>query len=129
MSRMDTGHALELLRHERQRLIALLRDVNAEDPQSESESEAIGELSSADQHSADEASETASRTVELSLREHVGAELAEIDAALARIDAGTYGICEVCGQPIEEERLEAVPYTRFCARDQRIIEQQGRAGV
>ena len=36
----------------------------------------------------------------------------EIDAALARIDEGTYGICEVSGEPIPRERLEAIPWTR-----------------
>ncbi|WP_028279577.1 TraR/DksA C4-type zinc finger protein [Arthrobacter sp. H5] len=40
--------------------------------------------------------------------------ISEVEAALARIDAGTYGSCEVCGQPIAEGRLEARPWTRFC---------------
>lgn len=40
--------------------------------------------------------------------------LEDVDAALARIDDGTYGICEVCGKPIGEARLEALPTTRFC---------------
>ncbi len=40
--------------------------------------------------------------------------LAEIDAALARLDAGTYGICERCGQPITEGRLDARPVARLC---------------
>lgn len=41
-------------------------------------------------------------------------ELAAIDRALARIDAGTYGLCERCGEAIEGRRLEAVPWTRAC---------------
>lgn len=41
-------------------------------------------------------------------------QLAEIDAALARIEAGNYGICEKCRQPIEERRLRAVPTTELC---------------
>ncbi len=40
--------------------------------------------------------------------------LAEIERALARLDAGTYGICENCGQPIAEARLEAMPTARRC---------------
>lgn len=40
-------------------------------------------------------------------------ELAEIDAALRRIDAGTYGICEVTGAPIADARLRAIPWTRL----------------
>ena len=41
-------------------------------------------------------------------------ELDEVERALEKIDAGTYGVCEVCGQPIAEARLEAMPATRFC---------------
>ena len=40
-------------------------------------------------------------------------ELAEVEAALDRIAKGTYGICEVTGEPIGEERLRAVPWTRL----------------
>lgn len=43
-------------------------------------------------------------------REH----LAEVDAALARVAAGTYGTCEVCGEPIDPERLEARPTATTC---------------
>ncbi|HEX3620980.1 MAG TPA: TraR/DksA C4-type zinc finger protein [Acidimicrobiales bacterium] len=42
------------------------------------------------------------------------ARVAEIDAALARVDAGTYGICEACQQPIPEARLDAVPEATLC---------------
>ncbi|RMA96979.1 TraR/DksA family transcriptional regulator [Hydrogenothermus marinus] len=38
----------------------------------------------------------------------------EIDKALERINDGTYGYCEVCGKPIEEKRLEAIPWTTLC---------------
>ena len=46
-------------------------------------------------------------------REH----LHEIDAASARVAAGTYGICEVCGRPIAAERLEGKPTARTCIED------------
>ncbi|MDT0168830.1 TraR/DksA C4-type zinc finger protein [Pseudarthrobacter sp. BRE9] len=42
------------------------------------------------------------------------AGLDQIEAALARLAAGTYGICAICGQPIAEGRLEARPWTPFC---------------
>lgn len=41
-------------------------------------------------------------------------QLAEVDHALAKMDGGSYGLCEVCGRPIAEARLEAMPATRFC---------------
>lgn len=44
------------------------------------------------------------------VRHHV----AEVDAALGRVEAGTYGVCEQCGRPIGDARLEALPATRTC---------------
>ncbi len=43
-------------------------------------------------------------------------ELRQINGALARMDAGTYGICVSCGEPINPERLQALPYTPLCIR-------------
>lgn len=42
--------------------------------------------------------------------------LTEIDAAFARVAAGTYGVCERCGRPIPAERLQARPTARTCVR-------------
>ncbi|MGO4190369.1 TraR/DksA family transcriptional regulator [Arthrobacter sp. YAF17] len=42
--------------------------------------------------------------------------LAQIEAALERIETGTYGICAVCGEEISEGRLEARPWTPYCIR-------------
>jgi DnaK suppressor protein len=41
--------------------------------------------------------------------------LREVRLALARIDAGTFGLCQASGQQIDEKRLEAVPWTRYCS--------------
>ena len=41
-------------------------------------------------------------------------ELAEVDHALEKLDVGTYGRCETCGEPIAPARLEAMPAARFC---------------
>ena len=54
--------------------------------------------------------------------------LVEVDAALSRMDLGTYGICEVCHDPVESERLIADPLTRVCIdhltpRQQRALEE------
>jgi RNA polymerase-binding transcription factor DksA len=56
------------------------------------------------------------------LRERALRELSEVDAALQRIDAGTYGRCKRCGQPIDPARLDALPWTPYdleCARLER----------
>ena len=41
-------------------------------------------------------------------------ELRQIDAALQRFDRGTYGLCKVCGEPIVEKRLDALPFATRC---------------
>ena len=42
--------------------------------------------------------------------------LGTIESALQRLDLGTYGVCEVCGKPIPDARLEAMPYASTCVR-------------
>jgi DnaK suppressor protein len=54
------------------------------------------------------------REVEMALGAGLDADRRAVADALARLDAGTYGTCERCGEPIGAERLEAVPATRFC---------------
>jgi RNA polymerase-binding transcription factor DksA len=70
------------------------------------------ELAGYDQHPADSGSETFEREKDLSILEGLEAELAEIEAALQRVDDGTYGVDEVTGDPIDPARLEAVPTAR-----------------
>ena len=48
------------------------------------------------------------------LRERESAHLVQIEAALKRIDAGTFGLCQICGKPIAPERLEALPWATDC---------------
>lgn len=66
------------------------------------------------QHYADDATDTFLRERNLALRGNADGLVAQIDGALARLDEGTYGICERCGRPIGAERLEALPYTALC---------------
>ena len=80
-----------------------------------------GELvsGSADNHPADTATETVDREIDYTLEENSSNVLREIDAALARIEDGTYGSCETCGKPVELERLEHLPWATQCAADAR----------
>jgi len=73
-------------------------------------------------HIADSASETYMRELDEGLEENADHLLAEIEAALGRIDDGTYGLCANCGNPISAERLEAVPYATLCIDDKRALE-------
>ena len=50
----------------------------------------------------------------------------EIDEAMMRIRRGTYGICELTGKPIERHRLEAIPWTRFSAEAEKLLEKEGQ---
>ncbi len=76
--------------------------------------DAMGELSSYDNHPADDATELYEREKDIALYEHARQELKEIDHALHAIVRDEYGKCEVCGKDIPEERLQAIPTTTFC---------------
>jgi RNA polymerase-binding transcription factor DksA len=52
----------------------------------------------------------------------------DIDAALARVQAGTYGVCVACGEDIGLCRLEALAWAQYCLRCQLSLEQQGESG-
>ena len=54
------------------------------------------------------------RMTQLNMHSGLEAELETVDAALAKIDEGTYGNCEICGQPISQARLEALPWAISC---------------
>lgn len=75
------------------------------------------ELSSVDQHPAEQASETLEREIDASVLQRTESELVEVQDALRRLDDGRYGVCETCGQPIADARLEAMPATRYCVED------------
>lgn len=130
-SERGTGAAtavLERLLGERQRLESL-RDELERGLAGESESSSLGELSDADQHPADVGTETFNRERDISLVESIDDELSDVEAALERLEAGTYGTCEACGRPISAERLEALPATRFCIEDAELVAAETAPGV
>lgn len=78
-------------------------------------------------HMADAGTDEFDRDFALSMISSDQNALYEIEQALNRIRDGTYGICELTGEPIEPERLEAIPWTRFSAEAQRQMEHTGVA--
>jgi RNA polymerase-binding transcription factor DksA len=70
-----------------------------------------------DSNFADSSQVTAERGEAERLATELREALEEVDAALVRYEAGSYGICEACGKPIGEARLEAMPAARFCIVD------------
>jgi DnaK suppressor protein len=119
---MNKATARRRLEEERERLQGIADDLQRE--RDESVSDTGGELSSFDQHPGDSGTETFEMEKNVSLREQVDDELQEIEAALQRLERGAYGTCQACGRPIGDERLEAMPATRFCVEDQAKAERQ-----
>jgi len=52
--------------------------------------------------------------------------LRDVMSALQRIQDGSFGACERCGEPISEKRLEALPFARYCIDCQRLVEEEAR---
>jgi RNA polymerase-binding transcription factor DksA len=126
---MEPTEVAERLQAERRRLEGLRQGLDQDDLRGQTEQESLAELSSVDQHPADSGTETFNRERDLAIGEQVEAELDDVEAALERLENGTYGTCEACGQPIEEERLEALPATRFCLTDQGRAEREAAPGL
>lgn len=78
--------------------------------------EANGDLSSMPIHMADLGSDNFEQEFTLSLIENNGTTLEQIEAALERIEEGTYGQCEECGVRIPKARLNAIPYATLCIK-------------
>ena len=117
MSAIDTDHFRDLLLAERGRVVAAI--ANLHDDHAGTLTDESGEESAFDNHLADTATETYDRELDYTLEENSEHVLAEIDAALKRIDDGTYGICTNRGEQIPVERLEALPYATLCIDCQR----------
>lgn len=115
---MDQETVRARLFEERKRLDAttdqLASDLDLDEPDQSS----LGELTNVDQHPADIATETFEREKDTALLTTLRARQGEIDAALQRVEAGEYGLCEACGGPIGDERLEAFPMARYCIEHQ-----------
>jgi len=94
-----------------QRRIASIEGTGLPD---ETASGSLAELVSSSQHPADEAAETLEREVELGLLEDFREQRADVEGAVSRVFAGTYGTCLACGEPIGAERLRALPAATRC---------------
>src|SRR4051812_37625972 len=118
-TQIDTEHFRQRLEAERRKTAGAIQYLHKENPGSLEDE--TGELvsGSADNHPADTATETVDREIDYTLEENSGNVLREIDAALQRIDDGTFGVCAVCGKEVEPERLEHLPWATLCADDAR----------
>jgi DnaK suppressor protein len=111
--RMDDADALERLDREQQAAMALLASLTADFT---GIVDASADSNADDEHDPEGSTIAFERSQVGALIEQAERRLVEIAAARDRVHAGTYGRCEVCGEPIAEGRLEARPVARTCVR-------------
>jgi len=114
---VDADRAAELLSRERERIEKAL---------TEQAGESSDELSTQDQHLGDDGTDLYNDELEASLRERLLDELAAVERAEARLAAGTYGLSVESGEPIPDERLEAIPTAERTAEEQARFEGRRR---
>jgi DnaK suppressor protein len=85
----------------------------------DAEIEAPGQMTYGSQAAA--ASQVFAQQRDLALHDKMAKELALVDAALARLDAGTFGTCLRCGNDIAPARLEALPWAAYCIACQKLV--------
>lgn len=83
-----------------------------------------GDSNGVSNHAADDASDLTTRERNMALNNNAADIIAQIDAALRRMDEGRYGICELSGRQIPLERLEAIPYAAYDIESQALIERE-----
>jgi RNA polymerase-binding transcription factor len=120
---IDSAEFHTLLVQERQRIVDTIAHLHEE--HNRPMEDELGELAGRgpDNHLGDMATVTFDRELDEGLEEGAMQTLAQIDRALARLDDGTYGICERCSKPIGEERLRARPWATLCIDDQRLADR------
>ena len=125
LSSADLQHYRGLLLQKRREILGNVSEIEGEALR-KSRLDASGDLSSMPIHMADLGTDNFEQEFSLELMDSERRLLVEIDDALNRITAGTYGICEGTGKPITKARLEAQPWARYSVEYAKLVEQ-GRA--
>ncbi|GAB4229117.1 MAG: TraR/DksA family transcriptional regulator [Acidobacteriota bacterium] len=112
----------EELERFRERLLAAKAEVLQRVQRTESGGRAVNETTGA-RDTGDQAQDSFTRDLMFGLSQSDRALLREIEAALRRIAEGTFGICEMTGEPIEKKRLEAIPWARYSLKAQEKMER------
>lgn len=112
---LDLKSLGELLGRERAQLEYDLQQLLNQDSGS-SALEETGSLSSYDQHPADQGTELFLREQDEAIRQNLKQSLDQANSAWRKLQEGTYGYCERCGQPIPAERLEIMPSALYCMK-------------
>ena len=121
MTKKELIDLRERLEAERDDLRAQLEELE-ESTFSAAQSDITGEMGF-DEEYADAGTNTFEREKDLSLVNNLRDLMDRIDKALAKMDDGTYGLCDRCGKPIEKLRLKALPYANLCLKDKQAEER------
>lgn len=113
MVEKESVHYKKLLLDKRKELLGQMNLIKETEMQNTMK-EATGDHSAYSFHMADQGTDTMEREKSFFYAQRDGRLLYHIDMALERIEAGTYGLCHSCQNPISRERLEAVPHARLC---------------
>ncbi|HYH28712.1 MAG TPA: TraR/DksA C4-type zinc finger protein [Actinomycetota bacterium] len=114
-TKKELGEIRKGLEQEREQLAKQAEEIDQQSFGS-AQSEMTGEMAF-DEEYADAGTATFEREKDLSLSNNIRDLMEKIDGALERIEVGTYGLCRICGKPIEKARLKALPYTDLCIKD------------
>lgn len=117
MDTINVQKAAARLREEKRKLSEVIAQIE-ESGLNNWLTDSTGELSAYDNHPADLGSETFERSKDLALRDNETVLLSQIEHALDKIQNGSYGMCDVCGSSIGNERLEALPWATACVHCQ-----------
>ena len=118
LSRHDLDYFRSLLLERRAEIVGDLTTMENEELRPE-----FNELSHLPSHPADRGTDSSELDTIRTLAEGERSTLREIDEALERIDEGTYGVCEMTGEPIPKARLEAQPWARYTVETARSLER------
>lgn len=115
---MDTERKQKYQRLLEEMSTRLSQDVNSLSEQSRTSSggQGAGEITNVPQHLGDMGTDEFLHGMNNTLLENEEHVAKEVQSTQERLDDGTFGICDACGQAINDERLEAIPYTRYCAQ-------------
>ncbi len=111
MDEKKLAEVRRFLEAERERLLAEIAEYEREGL--DNLSEASGENNYRD-HMADQGTATFAKELDMTLEDNMRALLGAVERTIQRIDAGTWGLCQRCGEPVAPQRLEAMPTAELC---------------
>ncbi len=124
MNKNDLRHYESLLKKERKQVIQEIE--NIEQKIKIDSPEGNVDTNPYPYHWADVATQEENKEMDSQILSQMSKKLEMIDSALEKIRQETYGKCEICGKSVEKERLEIIPYARYCKECRAKLDAQNR---